>query len=87
MNTLLILSEVCADSFSATESIEHIAPQHPKTESKVQWKEDGSDTELLNCFGNLVMISQNLNSALSNSSYEEKKDIKHMVKKLKNFCK
>lgn len=59
--------------FIRNRSIEHIAPQHPKTESKVQWKEDGSDTELLNCFGNLVMISQNLNSALSNSSYEEKK--------------
>ena len=30
------------------------------------------DNLLLNGFGNLVMISQGLNSALSNSSYEEK---------------
>ncbi len=57
--------------FSRNRSIEHIAPQHPKTESMLQWEGD-SDTEVMNSFGNLVMISQGLNSALSNSSYEEK---------------
>ena len=59
--------------FIRNRSIEHIAPQHPKTESKLQWSESEDDNELLNSFGNLVMISQSLNSALSNSSYEEKK--------------
>ena len=59
--------------FIRNRSIEHIAPQHPKTESKLQWSESEVDNELLNSFGNLVMISQSLNSALSNSSYEEKK--------------
>ena len=59
--------------FIRNRSIEHIAPQHPKTESKLQWSESEVDKKLLNSFGNLVMISQSLNSALSNSSYEEKK--------------
>ena len=59
--------------FIRNRSIEHIAPQHPKTESKLQWSESEDDNALLNSFGNLVMISQCLNSALSNSSYEEKK--------------
>ena len=59
--------------FIRNRSIEHIAPQHPKTESKLQWSESEVDEKLLNSFGNLVMISQSLNSALSNSSYEEKK--------------
>lgn len=59
--------------FIRNRSIEHIAPQKPKTESKLQWTESEYDKKLLNSFGNLVMISQSLNSALSNSSYEEKK--------------
>ena len=59
--------------FIRNRSIEHIAPQHPKTESKLQWSESEDDNALLNSFGNLVMISQSLNSAPSNSSYEEKK--------------
>ena len=59
--------------FIRNRSIEHIAPQHPKTESELQWSESEDDNELLNSFGNLVMISQSLNSALSNSSYKEKK--------------
>ena len=58
--------------FIRNRSIEHIAPQHPKTESKLQWSESEDDNKLLNSFGNLVMISQGLNSALSNESYEVK---------------
>ena len=58
--------------FIRNRSIEHIAPQHPKTESKLQWSESEDDKKLLNSFGNLVMISQGLNSALSNESYEVK---------------
>ena len=60
--------------FIRNRSIEHIAPQHPKNESDLKWDEnDQADTDLRNSFGNLVMISQGLNSALSNSSYEIKK--------------
>lgn len=66
--------------FIRNRSIEHIAPQHPKTESTFQWEKDTDDEDtkrklstLRNSFGNLVMISQGLNSALSNSSYLEKK--------------
>ncbi len=59
--------------FVRNRSIEHIAPQHPKTESMMQWNEDDKEDEvLMNSFGNLVMISQGLNSALSNASYEVK---------------
>lgn len=58
--------------FIRNRSIEHIAPQHPKTESELQWSESEDDNKLLNSFGNLVMISQGLNSALSNESYEVK---------------
>ena len=60
--------------FIRNRSIEHIAPQHPKNESNLKWDENNqADTNLRNSFGNLVMISQGLNSALSNSSYEVKK--------------
>ena len=60
--------------FIRNRSIEHIAPQHPKNESDLKWDENNpDDTVLRNSFGNLVMISQGLNSALSNSSYEVKK--------------
>ena len=60
--------------FIRNRSIEHIAPQNPKNESDLKWDEnDQTDTDLRNSFGNLVMISQGLNSALSNSSYEVKK--------------
>lgn len=71
----LVLSEVAENYvFIRNRSIEHIAPQHPKNESDLKWEENNqADTELRNSFGNLVMISQGLNSALSNSSYEVKK--------------
>ncbi len=59
--------------FIRNRSIEHIAPQQPKKESDLKWEDNEEDTKLRNSFGNLVMISQGLNSALSNSSYEEKK--------------
>lgn len=60
--------------FTRSRSIEHIAPQQPKTESLLKWDEnDDEDIKLRNSFGNLCMISQSLNSALSNSSYQEKR--------------
>ena len=60
--------------FTRSRSIEHIAPQQPKTESILKWDEnDDEDIKLRNSFGNLCMISQSLNSSLSNSSYQEKR--------------
>lgn len=39
----------------------------------MKWKDTEEDIRLMNSFGNLVMISQGLNSALHNESYEVKK--------------
>lgn len=55
-------------TFRANRSIEHIAPQTPKGESKVQLNEN-----ILHSFGNLAMISSGQNSSLQNASYEVKK--------------
>ena len=58
--------------FIRNRSIEHIAPQTPKTESMMVWNGSEEDNKLMNSFGNLVMISQSMNSSLSNESYEVK---------------
>lgn len=58
--------------FRRNRSIEHIAPQTPKSDSMMKWDDSLEDKRIMNCFGNLVMISQGLNSALSNESYEVK---------------
>jgi len=54
--------------FRPNRSIEHIAPQTPKSNSSVNLKES-----LLHTFGNLAMISSGQNSSLQNESYEIKK--------------
>lgn len=54
-------------------SREHIVPQTPKSESNLTWKNDPTDADIMNSFGNLVLISASLNSKLSNESYEIKK--------------
>lgn len=59
--------------FKRNRSIEHIAPQTPQSVSRFQWDGTEADKTLRNSFGNLVMISQGLNSSLSNESYEIKK--------------
>ena len=59
--------------FRRNRSIEHIAPQHPESLSDMVWEDSEEDRTLRNSFGNLVMISQGFNSALSNESYEVKK--------------
>lgn len=58
--------------FRRNRSIEHIAPQTPKSNSKMVWEDTPEDASLRDSFGNLVMISQGLNSTLSNESYEVK---------------
>lgn len=59
--------------FRRNRSIEHIAPQTPQSNSLMKWEDTPEDSALRDSFGNLVMISQGLNSALSNESYEVKK--------------
>ena len=58
--------------FKRNRSIEHIAPQTPQSNSRMQWENTSKDDTLRDSFGNLVMISQGLNSTLSNESYEVK---------------
>lgn len=58
--------------FKRNRSIEHIAPQTPQSNSMMAWEDTPEDALLRDSFGNLVMISQGLNSALSNESYEVK---------------
>lgn len=58
--------------FKRNRSIEHVAPQTPQSNSTMKWNDNEEDEILRNSFGNLVMISQGLNSALSNESYEVK---------------
>lgn len=69
--------------FRRNRSIEHIAPQTPQADSDVIWDVDeqgnvkdvygDSNVNLRDCFGNLCMISNSVNSALHNSSYNMKK--------------
>lgn len=54
--------------FKRNRSIEHIAPQTPLQEDTLKL-----EPEDRNSFGNLVMISSEQNSALSNSIYQEKR--------------
>lgn len=54
--------------FKRNRSIEHIAPQTPLQEDTLKLEKEDR-----NCFGNLVMISSEQNSALSNSIYQEKR--------------
>lgn len=58
--------------FKRNRSIEHIAPQTPQSNSLMQWDDTNEDKVLRDSFGNLVMISQGLNSSLSNESFEVK---------------
>ena len=58
--------------FKRNRSIEHIAPQTPQSNSQMIWENTDKDKTVRDSFGNLVMISQGLNSTLSNESYEVK---------------
>lgn len=66
--------------FKRNRSIEHIAPQTPQSNSRMKWDDSEEDKKLRDSFGNLVMISQGLNSSLSNESYEVK------TAHVKSFC-
>jgi hypothetical protein len=59
--------------FKRNRSIEHVAPQTPESTSRIIWDDTDEDRAIRDSFGNTVMISQGLNSALSNESYEVKR--------------
>lgn len=59
--------------FIRNRSLEHIAPQTPMSVSSMVWEDTEEDEKLRDSFGNLVMISQGLNSSLQNESYEMKR--------------
>lgn len=77
------LDKLSWEMFTKTEkdrvSIEHILPQKP---TKYYWKNqfrqfDNEEIELLSCaLGNLLPLSQSINSALQNDSFENKKTSK-----------
>lgn len=77
------IDKVSWEMFTKTEkdkvSIEHILPQTP---SKYYWRNqfrqfDDEEIELLSCaLGNLLPLSQSINSALQNDSFEDKKTSK-----------
>ncbi len=77
------IDKVSWEMFTKTEkdkvSIEHILPQTP---SKYYWKNqfrqfDDEEIQLLSCaLGNLLPLSQSINSALQNDSFEDKKTSK-----------
>ena len=66
--------------FKRNRSVEHIAPQTPQSQSTLKWDDSEEDRVLRDSFGNLVMISQGLNSSLNNESYEVK------AAHVKSFC-
>ena len=78
------LDKVSWEMFTKTEkdkvSIEHILPQTP---SMFYWRNQfrqfsGEEIELLSCaLGNLLPLSQSINSALQNDSFEDKKTSKN----------
>ena len=53
--------------FRRNRSIEHVAPQTPQGNSEMKWEDTDKDSTLRDSFGNLVMISQGLNSSLKMS--------------------
>lgn len=59
-------------SFVRNRSLEHVAPQHPESNSTLQW-DQADDAVIRDSFGNMVMISGGMNSSLKNQAYEVKK--------------
>lgn len=73
---------------TAKNSVEHITPQNPR-DAKAQ-SEVAENKDLLDCFGNLALVSRSLNSSLSNASYKlkrekfnESNDVRQRIESLK----
>jgi len=66
--------------FIRNRSLEHVAPQTPLSISNMKWDATEEDAKLRDSFGNLVMISQGLNSSLQNESFQVK------MAHVKSYC-
>ncbi|WP_120881833.1 DUF262 domain-containing protein [Helicobacter pylori] len=58
---------------SSIESIEHILPQKPDQGYSVKEKSWAKNPHVVHALGNLLLISKNANSSLSNKPFEEKR--------------
>ncbi|WP_131127470.1 DUF262 domain-containing protein [Helicobacter pylori] len=58
---------------SSLESIEHILPQKPDQGYNAEEKSWAKNPHIVHALGNLLLISKNANSSLSNKSFEEKR--------------
>ncbi|MFP6249220.1 DUF262 domain-containing protein [Helicobacter pylori] len=58
---------------SSLESIEHILPQKPDQGYSVKEKSWAKNPHVVHALGNLLLISKNANSSLSNKPFEEKR--------------
>ncbi|GAA9870692.1 hypothetical protein VN0646_14590 [Helicobacter pylori] len=58
---------------SSIESIEHILPQKPDQGYSVKEKSLAKNPHVVHALGNLLLISKNANSSLSNKPFEEKR--------------
>ncbi|GAA7198129.1 hypothetical protein HpCK18_14840 [Helicobacter pylori] len=79
LNYLLYEYELCHNpettlNFdSSIESIEHILPQKPDQGYSVKEKSWAKNPHVVHALGNLLLISKNANSSLSNKPFEEKR--------------
>ncbi len=58
---------------SSTESIEHILPQKPDQGYSAKEKDWAKNPHIVHALGNLLLISKNANSSLSNKPFDEKR--------------
>ncbi len=58
---------------SSIESIEHILPQNPDQGYSAKEKSWAKNPHIVHALGNLLLISKNANSSLSNKPFEEKR--------------
>ncbi|GAA9852392.1 hypothetical protein VN0606_14490 [Helicobacter pylori] len=58
---------------SSIESIEHILPQNPDQGYSAKEKDWAKNPHIVHALGNLLLISKNANSSLSNKPFEEKR--------------
>ncbi|MCQ2866645.1 DUF262 domain-containing HNH endonuclease family protein [Helicobacter pylori] len=65
--------ETTLDFDSSTESIEHILPQNPDQGYSAKEKNWAKNPHVVHALGNLLLISKNANSSLSNKPFDEKR--------------
>ncbi|WQT48557.1 DUF262 domain-containing HNH endonuclease family protein [Helicobacter pylori] len=65
--------ETTLNSDSSLESIEHILPQKPDQGYSAKEKDWAKNPHIVHALGNLLLISKNANSSLSNKPFDEKR--------------